>query len=339
MKAVLLEAPFKVKIKEIERPSPKENEVLIKVKATCVCGSDIHAYRGTHPFRLPPIVPGHEMAGEVVETGKNVKDIKPGDPVTVEPWSYCEKCEFCREGKFNLCLNKKGMGTKDWQGSFAEYVVAPEKSVYKLPSNVSFEEGALVEPLAVCVHVVRKADITLGDKVVILGAGPIGLGILMCCSEAGANKVVITDIEEFNLRFASKIGGISVNAGKDCLEKVVEEATRGKGADTVVIAAGEESLVNQASKIIKKAGKVIIPALFEKPAELDMFEIVYGEKTLVGSWAYVSRDFHLAIELLASKKIRAKDLITHRFRIEDAEEAFQIVDKRKEKVIKAVFVF
>jgi len=112
MKAILLEAPFKVRIKEINKPSPEENEVLIKVKAACVCGSDIHAYRGTHPFRTPPVILGHEMAGEVEKVGKNVKEFNPGDRVTVEPWTYCRKCSYCLEGKYNLCLNKKSNGYK-----------------------------------------------------------------------------------------------------------------------------------------------------------------------------------------------------------------------------------
>jgi len=259
--------------------------------------------------------------------------------VAVEPWVYCGRCIYCVEGKYNLCLSKKGMGTNEWQGSFAEYAVAPEKAVYRLPSNVSYEEGALVEPLAVCVHVVKKAKISLGDVVVVLGAGPIGLGTLTCCYEAGASKVIITDIEEFNLKLASALGGIAVNVKKDSLEKIVGEVTKGKGADIVVIAAGEKSLVNEASRVAKKGGKVVIPAIFDEPVKLDAFEMVYGEQCFEGSWAYVSKDFHTAIELLASGRVNLKGFVTHHFSIEDAEKAFEIIDKREEKIIKAIFIF
>ena len=339
MKAILLEAPFKVKIKEVDKPFPGKNEVLIKVKATCICGSDLHAYRGTHPFRVPPVILGHEMAGEVEKVGEDVCRFKLGDRVAVEPWVYCRRCSYCLEGKYNLCINKKGMGTKEWQGSFAEYVVAPEDAVYNLPSNISFEEGALVEPLAVCVHVVRKAKISLGETVVILGAGPIGLGILVFCYEVGASKVIITDIEDFNLKLASDLGGVAVNVKKDPLEKVVGEITGGEGADVVVIAAGEKSLIDEASKIAKKGARVIIPAIFDEPVRFDAFRMVYGEQCFEGSWAYVNKDFHTAIKLLASRRVNFKTFITHQFGIKDAEKAFEIVDKKKEKVIKAVFIF
>jgi len=153
------------------------------------------------------------------------------------------------------------------------------------------------------------------------------------------SKVIITDVEDFNLKVASGLGGIAVNVKKNSLEGMVDEITGGKGADVVVIATGEKSLVDEASKIAKKGARVIIPAIFDEPVRFDTFRMVYGEQCFEGSWAYVSKDFHTAIKLLASRKLNFKTFITHRFDIEDAERAFETIDKKKEKIIKAVFIF
>jgi L-iditol 2-dehydrogenase len=340
MKAALLVAPFRIKIEDTEEPSPGADEVLIKVKATGICASDLHAYRGTHPFRTPPVVLGHELAGEVEKVGDRVQKIRPGDSVTVEPWTHCGRCTHCLYGKYNLCSRRLAMGTTEWQGSFAEYVVAPEDSIYKLPEELSFEEGALVEPLAVSVHVARETEVELGKTVVILGAGTIGLGILACLRASGAGKIIVTDVEISNLRMATDLGASEVvNVKERSIEEVVNEATEGKGMDIAVIAVGEENLVQEASRIVKKGGRIVIPAIFDKLPEVDMFKIVYGEQNIQGSWGYTGKDFDIAIDLMALGKVNLKRLITDHFSLDDAEKAFRILDKRGEKVIKILFTF
>jgi L-iditol 2-dehydrogenase len=340
VKAVLLTAPFTVNIRETDKPEAGLNEVLIKVKATSICGSDLHAYRGTHPFRNPPVILGHELAGEVEQVGTGVKMIRVGEAVTVEPWKHCGRCPYCLEGKYNLCTGKQAMGTTAWQGSFAEYVVAPEGVVHKLPQGVSYEEGALVEPLAVGVHTVGEARVRLGESVVVLGAGSIGLMILTCLRVAGATKLIITDIENFNLKLAAQFGATeTVNVKEKSVQEVVDKVTGGEGVDIAVIAAGEKSLVNEASKIAKKSGRIVVPAIFEQSPEVDMFKIVYGEQNIQGSWAYIGKDFNVAIDLLALGKIDLKPLISHHFPLDDAEKAFDILDKRSKKVVKILFTF
>ena len=338
MKAVLLTAPFTLDIRKMDKPKPKFNEVLIKVRATGVCGSDLHAYRGTHPFRNPPVVLGHELAGEVEQIGTEVKMIRVGEAVTVEPWKHCGRCPYCFEGKYNLCTGKQAMGTTAWQGSFAEYVVAPEDVVHKLPQGVSYQEGALVEPLAVGVHTVREARVRLGESVVVLGAGSIGLGILACLRVVGATKLIITDIENFNLKLAAQFGATeTVNVKERSVQEVVDKVTGGEGVDIAVIAAGEKSLVNEASKIAKKSGRVVVPAIFEESPEVDMFKVVYGEQNIQGSWAYNGKDFNIAIDLLALGKVDLKPLISRHFPLNEAKKVFDILDKRSEKVIKILF--
>jgi L-iditol 2-dehydrogenase len=175
MKAVYVEAPYKVVVKDVAEPELRDHDVLIKVKMTGICGSDIHTYKGLHPFRKPPVIIGHEVSGEVVRTGKAVQRIKPGDKVTVEPQAGCGSCEYCLTGHSNYCENRSAPGVKGWYGTMAEYFAAPEHCVFVLPDIVDLEQGVLAEPLAVGIHAARKSNIQLGDKVAILGAGPIGL--------------------------------------------------------------------------------------------------------------------------------------------------------------------
>ncbi len=340
MKAALLIAPFTLDIREIDKPKPKPEEVLIKMKTTGICGSDLHAYRGTHPFRKPPVVLGHELAGEVEQVGMRVKTIEVGDVVTVEPWIYCGKCPYCLEERYNLCVDKRGMGTSEWQGSFAEYVVAPEDTVCKLPEGMSYEEGALIEPLAVGVHIVQEAKLNLGESVVIFGAGTIGLATLSCLIVAGITRIIVTDVEDFNLKLASQIGATHiVNIRKESLGKVVNEVTGGKGVDLAIVAAGVESLVGDATKVIRGRGRVIVPAIFSEYVKVDMFPVMCGEKHIQGAMTYTGKNFATAINLLALSKISIKPLITHRIPLDGAGRAFNILDKKKEKVIKILFTF
>lgn len=335
-----MKTPFTVEVINLDKPSLRGNEVLIKVKATGICGSDVHAYRGTHPFRKPPVILGHEIAGEVEEVGKKVKNIQLGDPITVEPQTHCGSCPYCFEGKYNLCLQKKVMGTSEWRGSFAEYVVAPEDILYKLPEEVTYEKGALVEPLAVGVHTVKEAKLRLGESVVIFGAGTIGLVVLACLHVAGATKVVVTDIQEFNLKLASQLGATqTVNVNKLSPKKAVDKLTGGRGVDVAIIAAAVEGLVKEATQVVKKTGRIIVPAIFDEYAKVDMFPIVYGEQHLQGSWAYTKKDFTIAIDLLALGKVNLNSLITHRIPLDNAQKAFEVLDKRSEKVVKILFNF
>ncbi len=185
MKAALVTDVEKVSIEEIERPIIKDDEVLIKVKTVGVCGSDLHLFRGTHAFRKPPAILGHEIAGEVVEIGKRVRNLKVGDRVTVEPQYGCGECEFCRQGLINLCTKKIVPGTAKWIGVFVEYFNAPEKTVYKLNDSVSYPMGTMIEPLAVAVRAFRRATVKEKDCVVKLGSGTIGLLCLIVARQMG----------------------------------------------------------------------------------------------------------------------------------------------------------
>ncbi len=239
MKAALVTDVEKVSIEEIERPVIKDDEVLIKVKTVGVCGSDLHLFRGTHAFRKPPAILGHEIAGEVVEIGKRVRNLKVGDRVTVEPQYGCGECEFCRKGLINLCTKKIVPGTAKWIGVFVEYFNAPEKTVYKLNDSVSYPMGTMIEPLAVAVRGFRRATVKEKDCVVILGSGTIGLLCLVVARQMGYKTIICTDTAQFNLDMALKHGAtLAINPLEVDVVEAVKKLTDGKGADLALVAAG-----------------------------------------------------------------------------------------------------
>jgi L-iditol 2-dehydrogenase len=340
MKAALLTAPYQIGLQEVEKPRLGSYDVLIKVQCVGICGSDLHTYRGTHPFRKPPVILGHEMAGEIVEVAEDVSLFKKGDRVSVEPQTYCHHCPSCYQGNYNLCMNKRILGTTPWPGAFAEYVVIPEDKVYLLPDGLSFEEGAMVEPLAVGIRAAQMAQPRIGDTVLIMGSGTIGLATLAALKEAGATRTIATDVEDFNLAKAKELGAWNtVNVGKEPLAEKVKEWTRGEGVDAAVIAVGVPSLIDESLGLVRKKGRVVLVALFDDKATIDAFKIVSTEAEVVGSWVYTGREFQAAIDLMSQGRIETKSFITHRWPIERIGEALDLVDKRTEDLIKVVLHF
>ncbi|MFB0521352.1 MAG: zinc-binding dehydrogenase [Desulfatiglandales bacterium] len=340
MKAAVLNAPYEIDLQEVEKPRLGSREVLIKVRCAGVCGSDVHTYKGAHPFRKPPVVLGHEMAGEVVEVAENVSLFKKGDRVSAEPQTYCHQCSSCYTGHYNLCKNKKVLGTAAWPGAFAEYVAIPEDKVYLLPNGLSFEEGALIEPLAVGIRAAQMAHISIGDTVLIMGSGTIGLATLVALKEVGATRIIATDVEDFNLAKAKELGAwTTVNVRRESLGQKIEERTKGEGVDAAVIAVGVPSLIDESLGLVHKRGRVVLVAIFDDKAIIDPFKIVFSEVEVVGSWVYSGREFQAAIDLMSQKRIETGLFITHRWPIERVREALDLVDKRAEGVLKVVLHF
>ncbi|MDF2903129.1 MAG: sorbitol dehydrogenase [Bacillus sp. (in: firmicutes)] len=341
MRAGVITKPFSMELQEVSIPVIKQaHEVKIQVKVTGICGSEIHAYHGTHPFRIPPVISGHELAGVVVEVGDKVKNVSLGDRVTVEPHYGCGVCKPCQAGNYNICKDKKVLGTQEWTGSFGEFIVVPENTIVKLPDNVSFEQGALIEPLAVGVHAVRKAEVGLGDRVAILGAGPIGLGLLLAAINSGATKVFITDAVDYNLNVAEKLGAThTINTLKeDAIEKILEE-TDGEGVDKVFIAVGIQSVLNDSFKIVRRGGKVSEVALFGKKPEIEISYIQNKEIQLIGSNMYVRKDFEVAAEAIAANMYDTSLFISKVIPVEEIKNAMIIVDEKLENVIKVLLKF
>lgn len=340
MKAVYVEDAYKVVVKDVEIPEIEAGEVLIRVKAAGICGSDIHTYKGLHLFRKPPVIIGHEVSGEIVKVGKDVTALKPGDRVTVEPQTGCGKCDYCLTGRTNYCADRGAPGLKGWYGTMAEYFAAPETCVFKLPDEMDHELGVLVEPLAVGVHAVRKAGIGMGDKVAILGAGPIGLLAMTAAKAAGATTLLMTDVMDYALESAMEMGAthtLNISGMEDWTE---EAKKRIDGEfDKVLIAAGVPGIIDNAVSLLRKGGRCVTIAMFHGTQTFDIVNLQQTEKEIVGCMTYTREDTISAIDLLSSGAVNARAVISHRLPYERAAEGFRLVDKKEDSSLKVLVTF
>lgn len=336
MKAALVTDVEKVSIKEIEKPSIKEDEVLIRVRTVGVCGSDLHLFRGTHAFRKPPAILGHEIAGDVVEIGRGVRNIRPGDRVTVEPQYGCGECDFCRRGLVNLCSGKVVPGTARWVGAFVQYFNAPEKTVYKLDDTVSYAMGTMIEPLAVAVRALRRVTVKEKECVVILGAGTIGLLCLVVAKRLGYRKIVCTDTARFNLDMALSHGAtLALDPQEADIADAVKKLTNGKGADLALVAAGAANILDQASACVRKHGEIGVIAMITEKIPFYSYRIVFHEQTMYGSMTYATSDFREAVEMV-NGGLDLTDFITQTLDLEHTQEGLEILRGKKEEVVKVM---
>lgn len=340
MKAVYVDDAYTVVVKDVDIPEISANEVLIKVKVAGICGSDIHTYKGLHPFRKPPVIIGHEIAGEIVKVGAAVTKFKLGDRVTVEPQLGCGTCEYCLTGKVNYCVNRGAPGIGNWYGAMAEYFSAPEQMTFKLPDDMNYEQGVLVEPFAVGVHAVRKADIGVGDKVAVLGAGPIGLLAMAAAKAAGATTLLVTDVMDYALHSAVKMGATHTLNIMDKPEWMSEaKALVGGEFDKVLIAAGVPGIIDQSLALLRKGGRMVTIAMFHGTQTFDIHNLQNQEKEIIGCMTYTREDTIAAIDLIGAGAINEEAIITHRLTYEQAAEGFRLVDKKEDSSLKVLVTF
>lgn len=340
MKAVFVEEAEKIVVKEVEQPKVKEDEVLIKVFSAGICGSDIHTYKGLHPFRKPPVVIGHEVAGEVVEIGSGVSNVKIGDRVTVEPQLGTGESEGEMTGNVNYSDKRTAPGMGDWLGTMADYFVSPESLIVVLPDSVSYERGVLVEPLAVGVHAAYKASIQPSDRVAVLGAGPIGLLTLTAVRAKGVEQTVVTDVLDYSLTVAEELGAaatINIRGDSQWIDKAKSAA--GGSFDKVFITAGVPGILNDALKLLKKGGKVVTVAMFHGPQEIDVEHVQQNEKEIIGCMTYNRPDTEEALAIIEKNEIPVDKVISHRINPEQAAEGFRIVDKKEDNSVKVLVTF
>jgi L-iditol 2-dehydrogenase len=341
MKAAFIEKPFDMKFINTGEPlisSP--DEIKIRIAFTGICGSEVHAYKGTHPTRLPPIISGHESSGHIVEIGPAVKDFKVGDRVIIEPQKACGKCPDCLRGDYNVCPDKAVLGTIKWQGSFGEYIVAPERSVLHLPDHIPLEEGALAEPLAVAAHAVRISAVRLGASVLIQGCGPIGISLLTMCRRAGAGKIIMTDISQYNMDVARQMGAdVLINAAKTNVVQAVLSETSGEGAEIVFMAIGNPEILNEAVQCTKRYGQIMEVAHFGSEPPFDARRYRWKELSMQGSYMFVRKDFEIVLTALASAQINVKPMISKIVPIEECTAAMKMAYERSEDFVKIIFKF
>lgn len=340
MKVAVMEGIGKIGFTERDIPVPKDDEVLVKLEYVGICGSDLHYYEsgaiGDYVVK-PPFVLGHEPGGVVVEVGKNVSHLKVGDRVALEPGKTCGHCEFCKEGKYNLCPDVIFFATPPVDGVFQEYVAHEADLCFKLPDNVSTLEGALIEPLAVGFHAAIQGDAHLGQKAVVMGSGCIGLVSMMALKARGVSEVYVVDIMEKRLDKAMELGadGVINGAKEDAVSKVME-LTGGKGADLVIETAGTEITTRQAISLTKK-GSTIVLVGYSKSGEMTLPMSLALDKELTFKTVFRYRNIYpMAIDAVAKGKVNLKGIVTDIFTLDQAQEAMDHSVHNKADIVKAV---
>ena len=340
MKTAVMLGIGKMGFEERDIPQPKDNEVLVQLEYVGICGSDLHYYEtgaiGDYVVK-PPFVLGHEPGGTVVEVGKNVKHLKAGDRVALEPGRTCGHCEFCKEGKYNLCPDVVFFATPPVDGVFQEYVAHEADLCFKLPDNVSTLEGALIEPLAVGFHAAIQGDAHLGQKAVVMGAGCIGLVSMMALKARGVSEVYVVDIMEKRLEKALELGAAGViNGAKEDVVQKVNEITNGRGMDLVIETAGTEITTRQAIQIARKGSNIVLVG-YSKTGEMTLPMSLVLDKELTFKTVFRYRHIYpMAIEAVAAGKVDLKGIVTDIFTLDEAQKAMDYSVNNKADIVKAV---
>ena len=339
MRAAVCHKPNTLTIEMVPKPEPKEaDHVVVKVKATGVCGSDVDGYLGRHPWIKPPIILGHECSGLVDSVGPGVRKLKKGDRVVVEPFFVCGTCMNCMKGKYNMCRDIVVIGHQV-AGSFAEYILMTERFVHPMPKNVSFEVGALAEPISGALHAVGRCNLKIGDMVVLLGCGTIGYFLLQHALNSGA-RVLVSEPEKKKRDAALAVGAQWVlDPTKQSLEDKVMELTGDVGADCVMEAVGAPETIRATTALGRKGGTILLMGWTGNETDaFDCTTMTLDEMTVLGTMGF-AWDFPVTLDLLSRGKVDAERIITHRFSLEQAKEALETLHEKRDGVWKAAIVF
>ena len=342
MKALLLSAYEQLEVTDVPAPVAGAEEVLVRVEACGICGSDVHGYDGTSGRRIPPIVMGHEAAGVIAAVGDGVSDFKIGDRVTFDSTVYCGHCDYCLRGEVNLCDNRQVVGVScgDYrrEGAFAEYVRVPQRIVYKLPDGLSFAEAAMLEAVSVALHAVRVSQLRGGEVALVIGAGMIGLLTVQAAKAAGCSLVMVADVDATRLALATEVGAdLVLHASGAELQTAVMGATGGRGVDVVFEAVGRNETVAAAIDAVRKGGTVTLIGNIAPEVKLPLQKVVTREIRLQGTAASAG-EYPQAMELMVAGKIRVKPLITAVAPLEDGPRWFARLHAREPHLMKVVLV-
>jgi L-iditol 2-dehydrogenase len=339
MKALLLAQYRHLELTDLAVPRPGHGEVLIRVAACGICGSDVHGYDGASGRRIPPIVMGHEAAGTIAAVGEGVKGWSEGDRVTFDSTIYCGECPPCLQGNINLCDRRQVLGVScgDYRraGAFAEFVVVPARIVYRLPENLSFAEAALLEAVSVALHAVSLVPVAAGSTALVVGAGTIGLLLQQALTVAGCSRVFVADVDPTRLRLSHELGATGTLTAGQNLARSISELTHGTGVDLAVEAVGKAETVNAAIDSVRKGGSVILVGNISPEVTLPLQKVVTRQIRLQGSCASAG-EYPKAIELLSSGAIRVEPLITAVAPLAEGPQWFERLYAREPNLMKVV---
>ena len=340
MKALLLSENSHLEIADLPRPEIGPDEVLVRVAACGICGSDVHGYDGSSGRRIPPIVMGHEAAGTVTAVGKNVKGYKAGDRVTFDSTVYCGECSFCERGEANLCDNRQVIGVScgDYRrhGAFADYVVVPARILYHLPADFEFSEAAMLEAVSVALHAVRVSEMRRGDSVLVIGAGMIGLLTLQSARAMGAGQIFIADVDATRLELAKKLGADETLhcSGGELVRRILE-LTGGQGVDVSYEAVGRNETIAAAIEATRKGGTVTLVGNIQPEVTIPLQKVVSRQLRLQGSCASAG-EYPQAIEMIADGRIKVKPMITAVASLEEGPRWFERLHAGEPNLMKVV---
>lgn len=326
MQQARMTEPGKIEFRQIEKPEISVDEILMRTKRIGVCGSDIHVYHGLHPYTSYPIVQGHEVAGVVAEVGANVDGFSVGDKITFTPQVTCGECYPCQHGMYHICETLKVMGFQT-DGSGQEYFPLPAWNAIKLPDDFSLDYAALIEPIAVAVHALKRGGEVQGKKVLVLGAGTIGNLTAQTAKAMGAESVMITDVNEYKLAKANACGiDFVINTAEDDLGQVIATHFGPTKADLILECVGVQPTVDQAIENARKGTTIVIVGVFGEKPTVDLGLVQDRELSLVGTLMYKKSDFEKGVELISIGKMCLDDLVTHRFKFDQYLDAYHTIE-------------
>jgi L-iditol 2-dehydrogenase len=339
VKALLLSEYKHLEITDLPEPAPGRDEVLIRVAACGICGSDVHGYDGSSGRRIPPIVMGHEAAGTIAALGREVRGFAEGDRVTFDSTIFCGACDNCRRGDVNLCDHREVLGVSCAEfrrpGAFAEYVAVPSRILYRLPENLAFAEAAMLEAVSVALHGVSLAQVSTGGTALVVGAGMIGLLTLQALRAAGCDRVFVADLEPTRLALARGAGASAILSAEGDVAEQVMQLTGGRGVDVVIEAVGRNETVRASIESVRKGGTVVLVGNISPEVTLPLQKVVTRQIRLQGSCASAG-EYPRAIELLASGAIRVKPLISAVAPLEEGPRWFERLYAREPNLMKVV---
>jgi L-iditol 2-dehydrogenase len=340
MRALLLKEYKVLEITDMPEPAIGPDDVLVRVKACGICGSDVHGYDGSTGRRIPPVVMGHEASGVVAQIGKGVRRVRVGDRVTFDSTVYCGKCYFCRRGEVNLCDDRQVLGVSEGQyrrdGAFAEFVAVPEHILYALPDAITFEQAAMIEAVSVAVHAVGLTPVRLGDTGVVVGAGMIGLLVIQALRLAGCSRIVAVDLDEARLKLAAEYGAdLCLNSSGCDVPAEVRTYTSGRGADVGLEAVGTTETVQSALASLSKGGALTLIGNYSPRIEFPLQWVVTRQIRIMGSCASAG-EYPACIDLIARKAIRVDGLISAIAPLDEGPVWFDRLYNREQNLMKVI---
>jgi L-iditol 2-dehydrogenase len=314
MKALLLSAPSQLEFVDFPEPTPGDDEVLVRVKACGICGSDIHGWDGSTGRRRPPLIMGHEASGEIAKVGPKVTQWMPGDRVTFDSTIYCGQCAFCRNGQVNLCDNRRVVGVAPAEyrqhGAFAEYLTLPARILYALPNGLSYPQAAMVEPVSIAIHAVQRVKAAKTDVAVVVGSGMIGLFVVQALRWAGVARIIAVDLEEKRLTLARELGATdTLKSDAVNVEAEVMRMTGGRGADLSFEAVGISPTVNLAIAVLRRGGSVVLVGNLAPKVDFPLQAVVTRELTVHGTCGSAG-EYPLCLDLITSGVIKVDPMIS-----------------------------